>query len=92
MKKKLFALVAMLLTLCMVLTACGGNNAGSGNNTAADNSGSNNAGGTTDEGGADTVRFAVIFGVGGLGDQGYNDEVNEGCQMAVEQLGVEYVD
>ena len=90
MKKKLFALVAMLLTLCMVLTACGGNNAGSGNNTAADNSGSNNAGGTTDEGGADTVRFAVIFGVGGLGDQGYNDEVNEGCQMAVEQLGVEY--
>ena len=45
MKKKLFALVAMLLTLCMVLTACGGNNAGSGNNTAADNSGSNNAGG-----------------------------------------------
>lgn len=90
MKKKLFALVAMLLTLCMVLTACGGNNAGSGNNTAADNSGSNNAGGTTDEGGADTVKFAVVFGVGGLGDQGYNDEVNEGCQMAVEQLGVSY--
>ena len=29
------------------------------------------------------IKFAVIFGTGGLGDNGYNDEVYQGCEMAV---------
>lgn len=38
----------------------------------------------------DNVNFAVIFGVGGLGDNGYNDEVYKGCEMAVEELGATF--
>ena len=36
------------------------------------------------------VKFAVIFGVGGLGDNGYNDEVYQGVKMAAEQFGASY--
>ncbi|MDW7669241.1 MAG: BMP family ABC transporter substrate-binding protein [Bacillota bacterium] len=38
----------------------------------------------------DVVKFAIIFGVGGLGDNGYNDEVNRGVKMAAEEFGAEY--
>ncbi len=36
------------------------------------------------------VHFAILFGDAGLGDNGYNDEVYEGCMMAVEQLGATF--
>lgn len=39
---------------------------------------------------ADNINFAVIFGTGGLGDNGYNDEVFKGCEMAVEQFGATF--
>jgi len=42
-----------------------------------------------EKGGSD-MKFAIIFGVGGLGDNGYNDEVYKGVQMAAEQFGVSY--
>lgn len=38
----------------------------------------------------EAVKFAIIFGVGGLGDNGYNDEVYEGCMMAVEEFGCSF--
>lgn len=38
----------------------------------------------------DNVHFAVLFGTGGLGDNGYNDEVYKGCEMAVEQFGATF--
>jgi len=38
----------------------------------------------------DKVNFAVLFGTGGLGDNGYNDEVYLGCEMAVEQFGATF--
>ena len=84
MKKKLFALVAMLLTLCMALTACGGNNTGSGNSTT--NNGSN-AGDTTDEGGDSAVKIAVCGGK--AGSTGFTDEGIAGTDRAREELGVE---
>lgn len=34
------------------------------------------------------IKFAVIFGA--LGDNGYNDEVYKGCQMAVEKFGCSF--
>ncbi|MBS1484853.1 MAG: BMP family ABC transporter substrate-binding protein [Clostridium sp.] len=36
------------------------------------------------------IKFAVIFGTGGFGDNGYNDEVYQGCEMAVEQYGCSF--
>ncbi len=36
------------------------------------------------------VKFAIIFGTGGLGDNGYNDEVYTGCKMAEEQFGATF--
>ncbi|RGY96180.1 BMP family ABC transporter substrate-binding protein [Clostridium sp. AM58-1XD] len=42
--------------------------------------------GQSEKAGSD-IKFAVIFGTGGLGDNGYNDEVYQGCEMAVEQFG-----
>ena len=78
MKKRIFPL---LLALAMVLglAACGNGKSNESQTPGPD--------GTAD---ADGIKFAIMFGVGGLGDNAFNDEVNEGCQMAVEQLGVSY--
>lgn len=78
MKKRIFPL---LLALAMVLgiAACGNGKTNESQTPGPD--------GTAD---ADGIKFAIMFGVGGLGDNAFNDEVNEGCQMAVEQLGVSY--
>ena len=38
---------------------------------------------------ADT-KVAAIFGIGGLGDQSYNDLVYEGLERAKEDLGVDF--
>ena len=46
-----------------------------------------NAAQTKDRG---TVHFAILFGDAGLGDNGYNDEVYEGCMMAVNELGATF--
>lgn len=51
---------------------------------------SNTSTAQTADDGDDTIKMAVMFGTGGLGDNGYNDEVNEGFQMAVEQVGITY--
>lgn len=75
MKKRIFPL---LLTLAMVigLAACGTSQSQTPSPTPSEED--------------DGVKFAIMFGVGGLGDNAFNDEVNEGCQMAVDQLGVSY--
>jgi len=36
------------------------------------------------------IHFAVLFGVGGRGDNAFNDEVYEGVAMAVEMFGATY--
>lgn len=52
--------------------------------------------GSSDEGkkesGSDKadMKAAVVFGLGGLGDQSYNDLAYEGMERAKEELGVDY--
>ena len=36
------------------------------------------------------AKVAAIFGIGGLGDQSYNDLVYAGLEQAKEELGVEF--
>lgn len=40
--------------------------------------------------GSKTEKAACIFGVGGLGDQSFNDLINDGLKRAESELGVEY--
>lgn len=95
MKRKLMAVISTLVVLSMTLTACGG---GKSSDTAATPESSDTAneeaakeeGDTAAEGGKENIHFAMMLGVGGRGDNGYNDEVYEGCEMAVEQLGVTF--
>ena len=36
------------------------------------------------------LKVAVILGIGGLGDQSYNDQVYSGLERAKEELGVDF--
>lgn len=42
------------------------------------------------DGGETAGKVACIFGVGGLGDQAFNDLTNEGLKKAEEELNIEY--
>lgn len=75
MKRKMGILLAILM-LISVLTACG--------QPATEEPAAENGNETAGE----NVHFAVIFGV--LGDNGFNDEVYKGCEMAVEELGATF--
>jgi len=37
-----------------------------------------------------SIHFAVVYGFGGLGDNGYNDEVHEGAKMAAKQFNATF--
>lgn len=79
MKKRIFSLTLVMVLLISLLVGCGQDNAGSGNETPA-------AGNESEDG----IKFAVLFGTGGLGDNAYNDEVYLGAEMAVEELGASF--
>ncbi|MDO5348495.1 MAG: BMP family ABC transporter substrate-binding protein [Lachnospiraceae bacterium] len=36
------------------------------------------------------IKFAIVFSGAGLGDNAYNDEVYQGCEMAVEEFGCSF--
>lgn len=78
MKKRILNCV---LVLCMVMSLL----VGCGQKTPKAEKGSPSDG----KKGSD-VKFAVLFGTGGLGDNGYNDEVYKGVKMAAEQFGAKY--
>lgn len=78
MKKR--SIIALLILGIMASLLAGCNSKPIPSDTGEDNNGN----------GEDGVHFAVIFGVGGLGDNGYNDEVYKGCEMAVEELGATF--
>lgn len=84
MKKRTLVYVLVCLMAISIFVGCGqtapASEEPSANKTEA-------GGGEKNE---DGVKFAIIFGVGGLGDNGYNDEVNQGVQMAADQLGASY--
>lgn len=78
MKKRILAMVICLMMI-VGLTACGTDKS---TNSASNPSTANSANGK--------VKFAVMFGVGGLGDNAFNDEVYEGCQMAEKEFGATF--
>lgn len=89
MKRKVLALVAMLLTLAMVLSACGSNKTTTNNGT---NNTTNNSGATDDTTGDDEIKVAVVGGK--AGSSGFVDEGIAGADRAREELGivVDYVE
>jgi basic membrane protein A len=47
-------------------------------------------GGGEDSGASSDVKAACVLGVGGLGDQGYNDLIYAGMERAKEELGIDF--
>lgn len=66
-----------LRTMALAMAGCGG-------------SGGSSDGGDSSSGGGSNGKAACIFGVGGLGDQAFNDLTNEGLKRAQEELNIEY--
>lgn len=91
--KRFFALL-LAMTMALTLVACGGNKAAdtstSTNTSTSTSTTTKTDADTSTDAADDAVKFAIVFGVGGLGDNGYNDEVYEGCQMAVEAFGCSF--
>ncbi len=80
MKKVLISLLAALM-----LAGCAATDEASSTAT------SEGAGETaSSEAAVSEHKFAVMFGSGGLGDNGYNDEVYVGCEMASEQYNIPF--
>ena len=69
-------LLSMIMVLAMVLSlaACGGSETSS-DDAAADSS---------------AIKAACVLGVGGLGDQGYNDLIYAGMERAKTELGIDF--
>jgi len=88
MKKFIALLLAMIMVLSLV--ACGGNTTPATDAPAAPAAPATPDAPKATEAADKAVKFAIIFGVGGLGDNGYNDEVYEGCQMAVAEFGCSF--
>lgn len=83
MKRRISILLTMVMILCV--TGCSGSGGGE------DKSGTSGSGETSDSGeaGAD-IKVAVSLGIGGLGDQSYNDLIYSGLERAKEELGVDF--
>ncbi|CCQ98068.1 conserved exported hypothetical protein [[Clostridium] ultunense Esp] len=79
MKKRILSLTLVICLLISLLVGCGQKDSDSESDTPS-----------TGNAAEDGVKFAVLFGTGGLGDNGYNDEVYKGCEMAVEQLDASF--
>lgn len=78
MKKRALVFVLVFSLMISLLAGCG--------QKAPEPSKNETGGGNKKDG----VKFAIIFGVGGLGDNGYNDEVYQGVKMAADQFGATY--
>lgn len=75
MRKQLIGVLAAAMVCSMALAGCG---------KGSDEAGANSKGGGSDK------KAACIFGVGGLGDQSFNDLINEGLKRAEDELKVNY--
>ena len=64
MKKRIFCLL-LAMAMAFGLAACGGGGSKETGSPAPDETG------TTEK----PIKFAIMFGVGGLGDNAFNDEV-----------------
>lgn len=88
MKKVVTLAMAFVLVLSLALTGCGTPQAGSTPPPASQPAASGSAPSTPAADG--TGKAACILGVGGLGDQSYNDLVYAGMERAKTELGVEF--
>lgn len=86
MKKRILSLTLALL-MVLALCACGSTAAPAASTAPAAPAASEAPAAESED---HEIKFAIMFGVGGLGDMAFNDEVNEGCIMACEQFGVTY--
>nr|WP_325258857.1 BMP family ABC transporter substrate-binding protein [uncultured Oscillibacter sp.] len=84
MKKRTIICLTMLLILSMTLSACA-----SGGSKSPSPSGGTPSGGSAPEN-APELKAGAVLGVGGLGDQSFNDLVYAGLERAKSELGVEF--
>lgn len=77
MKRRKLRAMALAMAGAVLMAGCGG-------------SGGSSDGGDSSSGGGSNGKAACIFGVGGLGDQAFNDLTNEGLKRAQEELNIEY--
>lgn len=75
MKNGKLKMMALVMAGAMLLSGCGGSGGGEDGSSS---------------GGESAGKVACIFGVGGLGDQAFNDLANEGLKRAEEELNIEY--
>lgn len=87
MRKRVLSFLIILAMAVSLLAGCAEKPPVQDSNPPAENQGEQKA---NEEKKDDKVKFAIIFGAGGLGDNGYNDEVYLGCKMAEEQLGATF--
>ena len=88
--KKGLGLLVVTLSSVAVLAGCGGKSAGNADTAAAAAAAPATAVSENGEQKDSDLKFAIVFGMGGLGDNGFNDEVFEGCKMASEQFSVPF--
>lgn len=79
--KKLIATVLAVLLVCSMATACAAS--GTATTSASDTA-------TTTASDSSAKKAACILGVGGLGDQSYNDLVYSGMKKAESELGISF--
>ena len=87
--KNLTKLTALLMCFVMVLAlaACGSSSGSSA--TAATTAAAGETAAAETEASASDFKFAVVIGVGGLGDGSFNDSLKEGADMACEAFGID---
>lgn len=94
--KKVKGFVAMLMTGMLIVTGCSAQPtsttaAGTAAGTTAGTTAAGTSAATTTAGSiAGKGKNGVILGVGGLGDQGYNDLVFAGAKKAQTELGIDF--
>ena len=78
-------------------TTGGGGNSGSGGQNGSGGSGSGGQNGSNGSGGSggqgdSGINVAMVYALGGLGDQSFNDAAHRGAQRAKEELGINYTE
>lgn len=90
MKKMITALLSLTLAVSVIFTGCGSDSKET-SAPATEAAGTEAAANSESEApAASDVKAACILGVGGLGDQGYNDLVYAGMEKAKSELGVDF--
>ncbi|MFQ5557608.1 MAG: BMP family protein [Acidimicrobiales bacterium] len=85
MRKRLLLLLAVLLSFSLVAAACGDDDdAETGDDAAGDDAGDDAAG--------PTAQVALVFDIGGRGDQSFNDAAAAGVERARDELGIEFTE